>query len=272
MTLDLEQFKMGVLDQLDEKRATVIESTLNENILPFISGQRKWNYGIYPEGLRLHDGERVFGFSLPDPTLSEMVEVAKLEDIPLQDFDKNKLSGGTAQVHRASPDSIYLTLADGRVNPTFTLEHHSNRNWKYLPSKKLIARKKALEEAAAAQAAPPTQIAGVNPEALLDAARAHVKQAGDALSMNLDLDQANELLQKGLNFGKGLIDFKATHPLLLTLGGMYGAKKMSEMRQAASPAYAQMLAISPGKRFNREIGIPLLSGLGLTGAATLLKN
>jgi hypothetical protein len=47
---------------------------------------------------------------------------------------------------------------------------------------------------------------------------------------------------------------------------------MSDMRQAASPAYAQMLAISPGKRFNREIGIPLLSGLGLTGAATLLKN
>ena len=95
---------MGALDQLDEKIATVIESDLNENILPFISAQKKWNYGLYPEGLRLHDGERVFGFSLPDPALAEMTEVAKLDDIPIHDFGRGKISGGTAQVHRASPD------------------------------------------------------------------------------------------------------------------------------------------------------------------------
>ena len=88
----------------------------------------------------------------------------------------------------------------------------------------------------------------------------------------MDLDQANQLLQKGLTLGKGLLDFKASHPLLLTLGGMYGAKKISNMRQATNPEYAQMLANSPGKRFNREIGIPLISGLGLAAATSLLKN
>jgi len=266
MNLNLEQFQMGVEDLLDEKRAAVIESALNENILPFLEGQKKWTYGLYPEGLRVHDGERVYGFALPDPAIAEMLEVAKLEDIALHEFEKNKLSGGTAQIHRASPDSVYMTLADGRTNPTFTLEHSSGKNWKYLPSKKLIARKKMQ---AAEQA--PTEIPAVDPASLLAAAQdqAQVKQAD--LSLNMDLDQLNDLAQKGLGIGKNLLDFKTSHPMLLTLGGMYGAKKFSDLRKAISPEYAAMLAQNPGKRFNREIGSPLLSGLGLAAGLNMLK-
>lgn len=263
MTLDLAQFQMGVEDALIEKNAAIIESGVNENILPFLTGQRKWRYVLTQEGLRLSDGERVYGFALPDPSLGEMSEVAKLDDVGLHEFEKDKISGGTAQVHRASPDNIYLTLADGRANPTFTLEHSSGRNWRYLPSKKLIERKAQILQ-------PAVEVPEVNPEALLESVAAPIKTAD--FSMGWDLNQANDFVQGGLGIGKKLIDMKATYPALLTLGGVLAGKKMSDFRKSVSPEYAEMLAAQPGKRWNRELGLPLLSGLAAATGASLLKG
>jgi hypothetical protein len=254
---------MGVEDALIEKHSAIIESNVNENILPFLTGQKKWKYVQTQEGLRLSDGERVYGFALPDPSIGEMLEVAKLEDIPLHDFEKDRVASGTAQIHRASPDNIYLTLADGRANPTFTLEHSSGKNWKYLPSKKLIERKRQILE-------PVTKLPEVDTEALLQGATDQIKTAD--FSLGLDLNQANEFVQDGLGLGKKLVDMKAAYPALLTLGGVLAGKKFSDFRQAVSPAYAEMLATQPGKRVNRELGFPLLSGLTAATGATLLKG
>lgn len=263
MKLDLTQFQMGVEDMLIEKSAAIIESSVNENILPFLTGQRKWRYVLTQEGLRLSDGERVYGFALPDPSLGEMSEVAKLDDVGLHEFEKDKISGGTAQVHRASPDNIYLTLADGRANPTFTLEHSSGKNWRYLPSKKLIERKAQMLQ-------PTPESLEVNPEALLAGAETSIKTAD--FSMHWDLNQANNFVQEGLGLGKKLVDFKAAYPALLTLGGVLAGKKMSDFRKAVNPEYAEMLATQPGKRWNRELGFPLLGGLAAAAGASLMKG
>lgn len=261
MTLDLTQFQMGVEDMLIEKSAAIIESNVNENILPFLAGQRKWKYVLTPEGLRLSDGERVYGFALPDPAIAEMQEVAKLDDVGLHEFEKDKLAGGTAQIHRASPDNIYLTLADGTLNPTFTLEHSSGKNWKYLPSKKLIERKRVAQ--------PPQPLPQVDPEALLHSAT-QTKVAG--FTADLDLNQANDLVQRGLGLGKNVIDQVGSYPALVTLGGLLAGKKISDLRKATNPEYMQEMQLRPGKRFNREIALPLLGGAALAGGASLLKG
>jgi hypothetical protein len=262
MTLDLAQFQMGVEDALIEKHSAIIESGVNENILPFLAGQKKWKYVLTPEGLRLSDGDRVYGFALPDPALAEMKEIAKLDDVGLHEFEKDKLTGGTAQIHRASPDNIYLTLADGTLNPTFTLEHSNGKNWKYLPSKKLIERKRADQ---AAQAIPQ-----VNPEALLEGAADQIKAA--AFGPELDLNQANDLVQRGLGFGKNVINGLGSYPALVTLGGLLAGKKISDLRKATNPEYLQEVQMNPGKRFNREIALPLLGGAAIAGGAHLLKG
>ena len=307
MTLDLTQFQMGVEDLLDEKRAGIIGTNTSENILPYLSGQKKWKYVLTSEGLKLSDGDRVYGFGLPNPSIAEMTEVPKLDDVTIRDFEHGKLSGGTAQVHRASPDSIYLTLSDGRLNPTFSLEHSKDKTWKYLPSKKLISRK--------VEKAPSNEIKAVSPEALLAGAEEAMQKAAvikkedgvyklytkdlkkvlgthssrlkaikqeyaiqksqekiaNAMSLNWDANQANNALQGGLNFGKQLLNTAADHPILATLGGLYAAKKISNIRKATSSAYQNLAATKPKKLLNREFTLPLLAGLAGSGLANTFK-
>lgn len=145
MKLHIDAFALGAHDYLHEKRGgtNIFDTGANENILPSFQGQRNWRYVQTPEGLRLSDGDKVYSFGVGELG-DEVSRVPKLDDIPILDFENNKTSGGTAQVHRASPDSIYLTLADGRANPTFRLEHEEGKNWKYIPSKKMIARLQQL--------------------------------------------------------------------------------------------------------------------------------
>jgi hypothetical protein len=262
MTLDLTQFQMGVEDLLDEKRAGIIGTNTSENILPYLSGQKKWKYVLTSEGLKLSDGDKVYGFGLPNPSIAEMTEVPKLDDVTIRDFEHGKLSGGTAQVHRATPDNIYLTLSDGRLNPTFSLEHSKDKTWKYLPSKKLISRK--------AEKAPSNEIKAVAPEALLAGAE-EAMQKEALLSLNWDASQANEALHGGLNFGKQLLNTAADHPMLATLGGLYAAKKISNIRKATSAEYQNLAATKPKKLLNREFTLPLLAGLAGSGLANTFK-
>lgn len=145
MKLHIDAFALGAHDYLHEKRGatSIFDAGANENILPSFQGQRNWRYAQTPEGLRLSDGDKVYSFGVGELG-DEVSRVPKLDDIPILDFESGKIGGGTAQVHRASPDSIYLTLADGRGNPTFRLEHEEGKNWKYIPSKKMIARLQQL--------------------------------------------------------------------------------------------------------------------------------
>lgn len=145
MNLDIESFSLGVVDRLREKQAVsnIFDLGMNENILPTFHGQKNWRYVQTPEGLKLSDGDRVYGFDLRDFG-AETSRVQKMDDVPLLDFEHGKIGGGTAQIHRSSPDSLYLTLANGRDNPTFRLEHDEGKSWKYIPSKKMIKRLEQL--------------------------------------------------------------------------------------------------------------------------------
>ena len=146
MKLDISAFAQGAWDRLGEKRAgsNLFDALMNENILPSFNGQRKWKYVNAPEGLRLSDGDKVYSFGLRDFS-GEVGRVPKLDDIPQHDFEHGTSGSGTAQIHRSSPDSLYLTLADGRENPTFRLEHEEGKNWKYIPSKKMLSRLNQLK-------------------------------------------------------------------------------------------------------------------------------
>ena len=178
MNLDVEAFAQGAWDRLEEKHAgaNLLDALMNENILPTFTGQRKWQYAQAPEGLRLSDGERVYSFGLSDLG-GEVGRVPKLDDIPLRDFEQGARGMGTAQVHRSSPDSIYLTLANGRENPTFRLEHEEGKNWKYIPSKKMLAR---LNQLKTHEGNPPSEVGNprVNVESFLQGGMDGVKTAG----------------------------------------------------------------------------------------------
>jgi len=178
MELDVTAFAQGAWDRLAEKQggANLFDALLNENILPTFAGQRKWQYVKTPEGLRLSDGERVYGFGLQDLG-GEVGRVPKLDDIPLRDFEQGTGGSGTAQIHRSSPDSIYMTLADGRENPTFRLEHEEGKNWKYIPSKKMLAR---LNQLKTHKAEAPGEVGNprVDVESLLQGGMDGIKAAG----------------------------------------------------------------------------------------------
>jgi len=178
MNLDVEAFAQGAWDRLEEKQAgaNLLDALMNENILPTFAGQRKWQYAQAPEGLRLSDGERVYSFGLSDLG-GEVGRVPKLDDIPLRDFEQGTGGVGTAQIHRSSPDSIYLTLANGRENPTFRLEHEEGKNWKYIPSKKMLAR---LNQLKTHEGNPPSEVGNprVDAESFLQGGIDGVKTAG----------------------------------------------------------------------------------------------
>ncbi len=179
MNLDIEAFALGAHDYLKEKRGStsILEAMANENILPSFQGQRNWKYVQTPESLRLSDGDRVYSFGMGQLG-DETARVAKLDDIPILDFENERVGGGTAQVHRASPDSIYLTLADGRKNPTFRLEHEEGKNWKYIPSKKMIARLQQLRSHGDQKGPEHVSTPKVNLEALMQGGTDQVKTAG----------------------------------------------------------------------------------------------
>lgn len=179
MNLDISAFALGAKDYLDEKQGSVnlLDALVNENILPSFNNQRNWRYAQTPEELRLSDGDRVYSFGLKDLG-GETGRVAKLDDIPILDFETGKTRGGTAQIHRSSPDSIYLTLADGRDNPTFRLEHDSGKNWKYIPSKKMIKRLEQLRSHGDQKGPESVTTPKVNIESLMQGGADMAKSAG----------------------------------------------------------------------------------------------
>ncbi len=147
MRVYMPAFYLGVQEELEKYAATDMSSMpVNENILPSISNQAKWKYVRTKDGLKLSDGHLVYSFGgMPEHFPAEDSRVNRLSDDNILNFDKDSVSKGTAQIHRSSPDNIYMTLADGGHNPTFMLQHEAGQNWRYSPSKKFLEKLKAVK-------------------------------------------------------------------------------------------------------------------------------
>jgi len=223
----LPAFYLGVREELDKQAALEIDSMpVNENILPNISKQTKWRYARTKDGLKLTDGNLVYSFGgLPEEFPAEDTRVSRHEDDNILNFDKDAIAKGTAQIHRSSPDNIYMTLANGMHNPTFMLQHEGGKNWRYSPAKKFIQKLKALS---AAKAAVPETVS-VDPAAMIEGAQDTIKQAGitNMLSSpgigagHLDASSAAQGLQ---NIGSNLsnaFQWMGRHPITSGVG-MYG--------------------------------------------------
>jgi hypothetical protein len=144
MYLHLDSFIAGVVQGLKKEAGVDMGAMpINENILPNISSQAKWRYVKTKDGLRLTDGNHVYTFGIPEEYPQESSRVLRMNDENLLNFEADALSKGTAQIHRASPDNIYLTLADGEKNPTFALQHETEKQWRYTPSKKFVEKLRA---------------------------------------------------------------------------------------------------------------------------------
>jgi hypothetical protein len=228
MTLiHLPAFYLGVREELDKQASMQMDSMpVNENILPTISKQTKWRYARTKDGLKLTDGNLVYSFGgLPEEFPAEDTRIGRHVDDNILNFDKDAISKGTAQIHRSSPDNIYMTLANGMHNPTFMLQHEGGKNWRYSPAKKFVQKLKALS---AAKAMEPETVS-LDPSAMLEGAQDTIKQADitnmlSAPGIGAGFLTANSAAQKLQNIGSNLAGAGAwmgRHPIASGLG-LYG--------------------------------------------------
>jgi hypothetical protein len=141
-SLELDAFTLGVQEELANKYAG--ELPTNENLLPSSNKQLRWKYVRTKDGLKLSDGNLVYHFGgFPDHYSEDDHRVHRGDDDSILNFEKDHLSKGTAQIHRSSPDNVYMTLANGQHNPTFMLQHEGGKHWRYSPSKKFVEKLKA---------------------------------------------------------------------------------------------------------------------------------
>lgn len=261
--LYLPAFYLGAIEELDKRASMQMDSMpVNENILPTISKQTKWKYVRTKDGLKLTDGNLVYGFGgLPEEFPAEDTRISRHDDDNILNFDKDAVSSGTAQIHRASPDNIYMTLANGGQNPTFMLQHEGGKNWRYSPAKKFLQKLKALS---ATQAQP--EFLSVDPAAMIEGGQDAIKQAGlgsvfpaiGAGDFNADSAAA------GLNtLGQGLKhvgQWMGNHPIASGLG-MYGAAR------TLVPKFRRNILTHPERYYRtRDTLLPMA---GAAGAATL---
>lgn len=195
LEINIPAFALGVAEELEkksflEKYAFDVSSMpLNENIIPTLKGQTKWKYVRTKDGLRLSDGNLVYSFGgFPDEYPSEDSRISRTTDDNILNFENDALQKGTAQIHRASPDNIYMTLADGLKNPTFMLQHEEGKNWRYSPSKKFLKKLKAIQETLPQNQ--PENIM-IDPSALADGAAEQLKTA-------FEMDLINPYVPEGM--------------------------------------------------------------------------
>jgi hypothetical protein len=246
---------------------------LNENILPNISSQAKWKYVRTKDGLKLTDGNLVYSFgNFPEEYPAEDARVLRMADDNILNFDKDAISKGTAQIHRSSPDNLYLTLATGGDNPTFMLQHEEGKNWRYSPSKKFLEKLKAIKriqqiEEAEKLSAPPAEEPALRLDsaALFDGMQDSVKKAFDLAAGegifhgSEDLaNSVNSLISGAGNLGRSFVESRAAHPFTSILEGYVGSKILNRMRDIADPEYAHQRLVNPKARTDREL-LPLVT-------------
>lgn len=269
-----------------EKKAFDVGSMpVNENILPNITNQAKWKYVRTKDGLKLSDGNLVYGFGgFPDEYPAEDARVSRLDDDNILNFENDALSKGTAQIHRASPDNLYVTLANGAQNPTFMLQHEEGKNWRYSPSKKFVEKLKAVKDKIApvaeasshSEATPKTQNSTlIDPESLFKGAEDFIKESYNINEGFLGgSDRAAELINKAIEkskeFGRSMIDQSVENPIMAMLAGYGTAKGISALRDAIDPSREVKRYMDPSRKFMHE-AIPLAAGFLPVAAAGAIR-
>lgn len=113
------------------------------SIFPTSESQTKWKYARKGGKLQLHDGNTIHQFSFNEDEKGDQdFPMTKIEDASYFDFGKEMETTGTAQVHRSNPGHLYVTLHDGKTNPTFNIKHVNEMTWRASPKLK----KKAEDE------------------------------------------------------------------------------------------------------------------------------
>lgn len=145
MNLSFADFIQGIskVKTAEEEKPNVFNAHIG-SIFPTASTQAKWQYAKGPGTIQLHDGNTIHQFNYETDDHSQDFPVLKTEDISYFDFGKGMSSKGVAQVHRSDPGHIYVTLQDGKSNPTYTFKHLSEHNWRASPKPK--KEKKAEDE------------------------------------------------------------------------------------------------------------------------------
>jgi hypothetical protein len=242
---------------------------VNENILPNITNQAKWKYVRTKDGLKLSDGNLVYGFGgFPEEYPAEDARVNRLADDNILNFENDAISKGTAQIHRSSPDNIYITLANGAHNPTFMLQHEEGKNWRYSPSKKFIEKLKAVkntinpvtQETKKEQPATETSDSTlIDPSSLFKGASDFLKEAYNINEGFLGgSDQAAKVFTDAINntkdFGNMVIDQSVAYPILSMLGGYGLSKGISKLRDFMNPRREMLREMTGSGGLSHELG------------------
>jgi hypothetical protein len=123
--------------RLYKQGANVFDIGSQGALFPTQNSQTKWRYAKTPQGLRLHDGNNTYNFTMPSEIGEEDTPIKRLPDTPSNEFENEASEVGLAQVHRSDPGSIYFTLQEGRQNPTYTIRHEGGENWRLVPKKRI---------------------------------------------------------------------------------------------------------------------------------------
>lgn len=136
MNLFLTDFISGMHEALKLKyaNAELFQTGSKSSVLPTIEKQTNWKYSRNENILHLDDGNNIHVFELTDENSNDNFPAVKKDDgiFPLN----NKLKQHTAQVHRANPAVLYVTLHDGASNPTYTFRHENEATWRVMPKVK----------------------------------------------------------------------------------------------------------------------------------------
>jgi len=145
MKLYLSEFFNGLHERLTAKTAEDIFSIPNDtSIFPTIDTQQRWKFARCDEGIHLNDGQKVHSFKFKhDESTENDFAMEKKPDVPFHNFAQGADYEGTAQVHRANPGMLYVTLHDGKENPTYTFKHVHENQWRAIP--KVKKAEEALE-------------------------------------------------------------------------------------------------------------------------------
>ena len=111
------------------------------HILPRVTTQERWRFARTRDTLHLFDGKYVHSFSgFPKHFPAKDYAVEKTDGATVLNFEVDASVTGTAQIHRASPQEIYVTISDGDLYPTFFLQLDEGSRWRYAPTEKFIAK------------------------------------------------------------------------------------------------------------------------------------
>jgi len=268
----LPAFYLGVREELEKHAGTdMMSMPVNENILPSINKQTKWRYVRTKDGLKLTDGNIVYSFGgIPEKYPSEDFKIQRGADDNLLNFENDAISKGTAQIHRASPDNVYMTLADGSQNPTFMLQHEGGQNWRYSPSKKFMKKLKAVSDAISPEGSAEQPPLSVDPEALLAGAEDEVRKTA-AFDASGVADLVNSGADTISNFVGNRIASSAANPISSLAEGYAINKGLGflhdKLRPEAAARHEEQLKRDPGTRTKdminsaAHVSLPVLASM-----------